>query len=130
MTGNPKIAVLTCLTPHAWIAINGLVERFGPVDILSEERQSKWTLIRNRAKRLGWLTVAGQIAFVIVLKFLDPFRVSLIETGTGNGQDWRCEGTGHLSRDLADEAGLGPTGQINEGRCGSVRRRLRRSPQL
>lgn len=79
MTGNPKIAVLTCWTPHAWIAINGLVERFGPVDILSEERQSKWTLIRNRAKRLGWLTVAGQIAFVIVLKFLDRRQQARID---------------------------------------------------
>lgn len=79
MTGHPRIAVLTCLTPHAWIAINGLVERFGPVHVLSEERQSKLALIRIRAKRQGLLTVAGQIAFVLVQKFFDRRQQTRIE---------------------------------------------------
>lgn len=71
MTRLPRIAVLTCLTPHAWIAINALAERFGPIDILNEQRQNKWTLIRIRAKRQGVLTVAGQIAYLMLQKLID-----------------------------------------------------------
>lgn len=71
MTDRPRIAVLTCLSPHAWIAINALVGQFGSVDILNEQRQSKWSLIRNRMRRQGAITVAGQIAFVMLQAFID-----------------------------------------------------------
>lgn len=90
MTNPPRIAVLTCLTPHAWIAINGLVQRFGPVDILSEDRQGKWALIRSRARRQGVLTVIGQIAFALTQKILSrrqgPRIAEIIR-----GNDLNCE---------------------------------------
>ncbi len=68
MASQPRIAVLTCLTPHAWIAINALAEHFGQLDILNEERQGKWALIRSRARRQGVLTVIGQSAFALAQK--------------------------------------------------------------
>jgi methionyl-tRNA formyltransferase len=68
MTAEPRIAVLTRLTPHAWIAINALAKRFGPLDVLNEERQGKWALIRARAKRQGILAVIGQTAFALAQK--------------------------------------------------------------
>ncbi len=71
MANPSRIAVLTCLSPHAWIMINALVEQFGPVTILNEKRQDKWALIRNRAKRQGVVTVLGQIGFVTLQKFID-----------------------------------------------------------
>lgn len=60
MANPSRIAVLTCLSPHAWIMINALVEQFGPVTIFNEKRQDKWSLIRNRAKRQGVVTVLEQ----------------------------------------------------------------------
>ena len=83
MTKHPRIAVLTCLTPHAWIAINALVERFGPVDILNEQRLNKWTLIRIRAKRQGLVTVFGQIAYVMLQKLIDKRQRARIDEIVG-----------------------------------------------
>jgi folate-dependent phosphoribosylglycinamide formyltransferase PurN len=67
----PRIAVLTCPTPHAWIVINALVERFGPVTVLNEERQSRRDLIRKRMRRQGVIPVLGQIAFVMFQKVIE-----------------------------------------------------------
>jgi hypothetical protein len=61
-----KIAVLTVPTPESWIIINALVERFGPVTVIAEERQGKLDLIRKRMRRLGPITVLGQIGFVLL----------------------------------------------------------------
>ncbi|CAN5530586.1 formyl transferase [soil metagenome] len=61
----PGIAVLTAPNPQAWSVINALVDRFGPVTVLTEERQSRRELIWKRMKRQGPLTVLGQIAFVM-----------------------------------------------------------------
>jgi hypothetical protein len=61
-----KIAVLTVPTPESWIIINALAEHFGPVTVIAEERQGKLDLIRKRMKRLGPVTVLGQIGFVLL----------------------------------------------------------------
>jgi hypothetical protein len=61
-----KIAVLTVPTPESWIIINALVERFGPMTVIAEQRQGKLDLIRKRMKRLGPITVLGQIGFVLL----------------------------------------------------------------
>ena len=79
MTNPPRIAVLTCLTPHAWIAINALTGRFGCVGILNEQRQSKWALVRKRAKRQGMATVLGQVAYVMLQKLIDRRQKSRID---------------------------------------------------
>jgi folate-dependent phosphoribosylglycinamide formyltransferase PurN len=65
------IVVLTCPTPHAQIVINALVERFGPVTVLTEERQSRRELIFRRMKRQGIIPVLGQIAFVMFQKLVE-----------------------------------------------------------
>ncbi len=67
----PGIVVLTRPTPHAWIIINALVEHFGSLTILTEERESRRALIWKRMKRRGPLTVLGQVAFVIGLRFIE-----------------------------------------------------------
>jgi folate-dependent phosphoribosylglycinamide formyltransferase PurN len=66
----PGIAVLTVPSPQSWIVVNALVRRFGPVTIIAEERESKATLIRNRMRRQGVITVLGQIGFVLFQKLL------------------------------------------------------------
>ena len=80
MSKSNHIAVLTVPSPHSWIVINALVEKFGPVHVLAEERQARWALIRNRIKRQGLLTVCGQIGFVVLQKFMEPRQRRRIET--------------------------------------------------
>lgn len=63
-----KIAVLTVLSPHSWIVINSLAERFGQIVVLNEERQSRWDLLRKRARKQGVWTVLGQALFVLFRK--------------------------------------------------------------
>jgi folate-dependent phosphoribosylglycinamide formyltransferase PurN len=67
----PGIVVLTCPTPHAWIVINALVAHFGPVTVLTEEREARGELIRRRMRRRGVIPVLGQIAFVMYQKLVE-----------------------------------------------------------
>ena len=70
----PRIAVLTCPSPHAWIVINAVVAKFGLVDVLAEARQNRWDLIRWRARRQGLLAVFGQIGFAVLQMVLGRFQ--------------------------------------------------------
>lgn len=70
MTSSIRVAVLTVPSPHSWIIINSLVERFGPVHVIAEKREERLTLIRRRMKRQGVLTVVGQIGFVLLQKVI------------------------------------------------------------
>ena len=74
MTRNSRIVVLTVPSPHAWIVINAIVAKFGPVTIVAEDPQSRRELIRQRIRRQGPITVAGQIGFVLLRKLLDRFN--------------------------------------------------------
>jgi folate-dependent phosphoribosylglycinamide formyltransferase PurN len=71
MPSSIRIAVLTVPSPHAWIIINALVERFGPVHVLAEQREGRLDLVRKRVKRLGIATVLGQIGFIAVQKLVE-----------------------------------------------------------
>jgi folate-dependent phosphoribosylglycinamide formyltransferase PurN len=50
--------------PTTWIVYNRLVREFGPFAAIIEESTSRRILIRNRLRKLGWLRVLGQMAFV------------------------------------------------------------------
>ncbi|WP_162914296.1 formyl transferase [Taklimakanibacter lacteus] len=65
-----RIVVLTVPSPQSWIIVNALVQRFGPVTILAEEREAKLDLIRKRMRRQGPVAVMGQIGFVLFQKLL------------------------------------------------------------
>ena len=67
----PGIVVLTCPTPHVWVVVNALVERFGPLTVLTEERQSRRELILKRMRRQGPLRVLGQVAFAMLQKLIE-----------------------------------------------------------
>ena len=71
MTASIRVAVLTVPSPHSWIIINTLAERFGPVHVIAEKREGRFTLIRRRMKRQGVLTVVGQIGFVLLQKLIE-----------------------------------------------------------
>ena len=69
-----RIVVLTVPSPHAWIVINAIVAKFGPVTILAEDPQPRSELIRRRIRRQGLFAVAGQIGFIVLRNVLDRFN--------------------------------------------------------
>jgi folate-dependent phosphoribosylglycinamide formyltransferase PurN len=65
-----RITVLTVPSPQSWIIINALVQHFGPVTVVAEERESSLDLIRRRMRRQGPVAVLGQIGFILLQKLL------------------------------------------------------------
>ena len=70
MPQTNRIAVLTVPTPVSWSIINAVVERFGPVHVIAEEREPRLQLIRKRMKRQGVLPVLGQAGFSLLEKLM------------------------------------------------------------
>jgi len=66
----PSIVALTNGSPHAWIVINAVVDRFGPVTVLTDDKEPRWELARRRLKRHGPFTWAGQIGFVLLQRII------------------------------------------------------------
>lgn len=67
----PRIAVLTTGAPHAWVVINALVQRFGPVSVLIEERERRAGLLLRRVRQQGVIAVAGQAGFVLLQRLIE-----------------------------------------------------------
>lgn len=70
MIETNRIAVLAVPTPQAWGIINAVVQQFGPVHVLAEDRQPRLQLFRQRARRQGLLRVIGQAGFSVLEKLL------------------------------------------------------------
>lgn len=64
------IVVLTGGGPLAWIIINAVIGKFGSVTVLQEQTEPMRLLFRRRLKKLGAVTVAGQIAFGVAQRLL------------------------------------------------------------
>lgn len=64
------IVAITNGSPHSWIIINAITERFGPITVLTEDKERRSVQIRRRIKRQGLLTVAGQIGFLLLSRLL------------------------------------------------------------
>ncbi len=78
MPETNRIAVLTVPSPHSWIAINALVDRFGPVAVIAEDRIGRFELVRKRLKRQGLVRVTGQIGYVLLQKLIDRRQQSRV----------------------------------------------------
>ena len=56
--------------PLPWIMTNAVIERFGPVTVIEEDKEPTAVLIRRRMKLLGPVSTLGQVAFGLFLKLL------------------------------------------------------------
>lgn len=65
-----RIAVLIGPGQLPWIMVNGLADHFGALTVLEETREPASRFLKRRLKLLGPITVAGQIAFGLYLKYL------------------------------------------------------------
>lgn len=62
--GSTDIVLLCRDSPSARIVYAALAHSFRFVEPIVEQPLSRWELARRRARKLGWRTVAGQVAFV------------------------------------------------------------------
>lgn len=67
-TEGGRICVVTEGGPYAWIIINALGGRFGTIDVIVEEPESRSTLLKRRARKLGRISAAGQLATMALAK--------------------------------------------------------------
>lgn len=69
MDNRKPILVVTAGGRNPQILINTLAQRFADVSVLEEEPESKKLFLKRRAKKLGYLTAAGQFATMAASKF-------------------------------------------------------------
>ncbi|MDH4988954.1 formyl transferase [Aminobacter anthyllidis] len=64
---------------HIWAIINSLTDRFGPMTVVLETPYSKRELLMRRAKKLGWISVAGQLGTMVLIRVAKRFLNGGIE---------------------------------------------------
>ena len=80
------IVLLTSGGPMATCVANALARRFGTITVLQEESETKWQIMRRRARLLGPATALGQAICGVVLKIRARkmrYRVGAIMTAYG-----------------------------------------------
>ncbi|WP_037066569.1 formyl transferase [Allorhizobium undicola] len=61
---------MTAGGPNPWMVINALARHFPSVEVLLEQPESKGEIFRRRARRLGRLAAAGQMATMAAAKLM------------------------------------------------------------
>ena len=69
MDTKKPILIVTAGGRNPQILINALADRFADVSVLEEQPESKKLFLKRRARKLGYLTAAGQFATMAASKF-------------------------------------------------------------
>lgn len=87
MTKEPHVVLLCTNGSSSRSICAALRKQFGDVTVIREEAGSRWQYLKRRARRLGWLTVAGQVLFAVlivpVLKRLSRLRIEELQNRYG-----------------------------------------------
>jgi folate-dependent phosphoribosylglycinamide formyltransferase PurN len=70
---NARIVVVTAGGPHVWGIVNAMRDRLGPVVVILEAPESKRQLLLRRARKLGWISVAGQLGTMVFTRLRKLF---------------------------------------------------------
>jgi folate-dependent phosphoribosylglycinamide formyltransferase PurN len=65
---SSRICVVTAGGPYPWIIINALGEEFGPITVILEEPESRSAFLKRRARKIGWVSTAGQFATMLLVR--------------------------------------------------------------
>ncbi|MHA6642006.1 formyl transferase [Mesorhizobium sp. A623] len=65
---HAPIVVVTEGGLHIWAIVNALADRFGPIDVILEQPESKKHLLMRRARRQGWVSAAGQLGTMLLTR--------------------------------------------------------------
>ena len=87
-TKNQEIVFLTGGGSLYWIAANALVEKFGPITIIREQPEPKSLFLKRRFRKLGLVTLLGQLGFNLLSRFIrkasDQKREQMVREAGGN----------------------------------------------
>lgn len=72
---NNRLLVMTAGGVNPNVMINALAARFPDIHVFMEQPESKSVILRRRARRLGWIVAAGQIATMIASRLGKRFTV-------------------------------------------------------
>jgi folate-dependent phosphoribosylglycinamide formyltransferase PurN len=67
---DARIVFMTGGGPLYWIIANELADHFGPFTIIREHAEPKGLFLKRRIRRLGAVTVMGQVAFSFLSKLI------------------------------------------------------------
>jgi folate-dependent phosphoribosylglycinamide formyltransferase PurN len=67
-----QLVILGGDSPWTWALANKLRQRFGEIPIILEEKEPTRLFLKRRLRRLGVVTVVGQLGFAIAAKALRP----------------------------------------------------------
>ncbi len=73
---NNRLLVMTAGGVNPNVMINALAARFPDIHVFIEQPESKSVILRRRARRLGWIVAAGQMATMIASRLGKRFTVS------------------------------------------------------
>ena len=65
---SPRICVVTAGGPYPWIIINALGKVYGPIDVVIEEAEPYSLFLKRRARKVGWFSIAGQFATMVLVR--------------------------------------------------------------
>jgi folate-dependent phosphoribosylglycinamide formyltransferase PurN len=65
---SKKIILLGTDNPTTWIVYNHLINQYGLFPAFIEKPVSRFKLLKNRVRKLGFLAVLDQIAFILALR--------------------------------------------------------------
>jgi folate-dependent phosphoribosylglycinamide formyltransferase PurN len=97
------------------IAARYLAARFNDLSMIVEQPEGRGVFLRRRLKRLGWLTVAGQVAFMIVQRIQQRLSRGRIQAIC-----WRFD----LDAAVPDAVTVTPVGSVNSVECIDQLKRL------
>lgn len=66
--GTAPIVVVTEGGGHIWAIVNAIADRFANVTVILETPVSKWSLLKRRARRQGWISVFGQMGTMVLVR--------------------------------------------------------------
>ncbi len=78
-TDSQTVCVVTAGGPLPWIITNALGQHFGPVTVIMEEPERRAGFLRRRARKVGWISVAGQ--FLTMLWIRTQKKISAAKIG-------------------------------------------------
>lgn len=73
---SSHVVVVTEGGPHIWGLVNAVSDALGPVAVIQEQPESKAALLRRRARRLGWVSVAGQFGTMVLVRLAKRFAAA------------------------------------------------------
>ena len=80
-----SIVVVTEGGGHIWAIVNAIADRFANVTVILETPISKWSLLKRRAKRQGWISVFGQIGTMMLVRIGKRFGGQGRNNAAGEG---------------------------------------------